>query len=88
MFYRNKADVAAGIRASGLDLVQVFITSKLCSDDHTYLSTLDASDGSRRRLGVDVIDLYLVQGPVRDPRLLTWRAVEPARGGHRSALLA
>jgi len=74
--YGNEADVAAGIRASGLDPAQVFITTKLGNGDHSYVSTLEAFEWSRSRLGVEVIDLYLVHGPVRDRRLLSWRAVE------------
>jgi 2,5-diketo-D-gluconate reductase A len=74
--YGEEADVAAGIRASGLDPAQVFITTKLGNGDHSYVSTLEAFEGSRSRLGVDVIDAYLLHGPVRDRRLLSWRAVE------------
>ena len=74
--YGNEADVGAGIRASGLDRDQVFITTKLWNDDHGYRSTLDAFEASRRRLGVDVVDLYLVHWPVPGLRLDTWRAME------------
>ncbi|HEU4947631.1 MAG TPA: aldo/keto reductase [Kribbella sp.] len=74
--YGNETDVSAGIRASGLDREQVFITTKLWNDDHGYRSTLDAFEASRRRLGVDVVDLYLVHWPVPGSRLDTWRAME------------
>ena len=74
--YGNEADVGIGLRASGLDRQQVFVTTKLWNDDHGYRSTLDAFEASRRRLGVDVVDLYLVHWPVPGSRLDTWRAME------------
>jgi methylglyoxal/glyoxal reductase len=74
--YGNEADVGAGLRASGLDREQVFITTKLWNDDHGYAQTLDAFDASRRRLRLDYVDLYLVHWPVPRLRLDTWRAME------------
>jgi 2,5-diketo-D-gluconate reductase A len=50
--YGEEADVAAGIRASGLDPAQVFITTKLGNGNHSYVSSLKAFEqpqSSRRR---------------------------------------
>ncbi|MHB9857550.1 aldo/keto reductase [Streptomyces sp. YIM S03343] len=74
--YGNEADVGRGLRESGLDRDEVFITTKLWNADHGYRSTLDAYERSRRLLGVDHIDLYLVHWPVPGVRLETWRAME------------
>jgi methylglyoxal/glyoxal reductase len=74
--YGNESDVGAGFRASGIDREQVFVTTKLWNADHGYESTLDAFEASRRRLGLDVLDLYLVHWPVPKQRLDTWRAME------------
>lgn len=74
--YGNESDVGAGVRASGVDREQVFVTTKLWNDDHGYRSVLGAFDASRRRLGLDVVDLYLVHWPVPGKRLDTWRAME------------
>ncbi|BFU46312.1 aldo/keto reductase [Krasilnikovia sp. MM14-A1004] len=74
--YGNEADVGAGLRASGLDREQVFVTTKLWNEDHGYRRTLDAFEASRRRLGLDYVDLYLVHWPVPGLRLDTWRAME------------
>ncbi|MEU6556431.1 aldo/keto reductase [Streptomyces sp. NPDC046915] len=74
--YGNEADVGHGLRASGLDRDQVFITTKLWNADHGYQPTLDAFERSRRQLGVDHIDLYLVHWPVPGTREETWRAME------------
>lgn len=74
--YGNEADVGAGVRAGGVDREQVFVTTKLWNDDHGYRPALEAFDASRRRLGFDVVDLYLVHWPVPGKRLDTWRAME------------
>jgi diketogulonate reductase-like aldo/keto reductase len=74
--YGNEADVGAAMKASGLDRDELFVTTKLWNDDHGYASTLSAFEASRRRLGVDVVDLYLVHWPVPGVRLDTWRAME------------
>jgi diketogulonate reductase-like aldo/keto reductase len=74
--YGNESDVGAGIRASGIDREHVFVTTKLWNADHGYESTLDALEASRGRLGLDVLDLYLVHWPVPKQRLDTWRAME------------
>jgi methylglyoxal/glyoxal reductase len=74
--YGNETDVGKGLRASGIDREQVFVTTKLWNNDQGYRSTLDAFEASRQRLGLDVIDLYLVHWPVPGKRLDTWRAME------------
>jgi diketogulonate reductase-like aldo/keto reductase len=57
----------------------VFLTTKVWNSDQGYETTLKAFDRSRRALGVDVIDLYLVHWPVRGRFLDTWRAMEKLR---------
>jgi diketogulonate reductase-like aldo/keto reductase len=74
--YGNEADVGHGLRDNGLDRDQVFITTKVWNADHGYQSTLDAFERSRRLLGVDHVDLYLIHWPVPGIRLETWRAME------------
>ncbi|HEX6685279.1 MAG TPA: aldo/keto reductase [Candidatus Limnocylindrales bacterium] len=78
--YGNESDVGSGLRASGLEREQVFVTTKLWNSDHGYQSTLDAFEASRRRLGLDYVDLYLVHWPVPKRRLDTWRAMEHLLG--------
>ena len=76
--YRNERGVGEAIRESGLPRDEVFVTSKVWNDDHGYDATLRAFDASMERLGLDVLDLYLIHWPV--PRLDryvdTWRALE------------
>ncbi|MFP5346973.1 MAG: aldo/keto reductase [Actinomycetes bacterium] len=76
--YYNEAGVGAAIRASGLPRDEVFVTTKLRNGDQGYDNALRAFDESRRELGLDVVDLYLVHWPVPSKGLYveTWKAFE------------
>ena len=77
--YRNEADVGESVRASGLARDEVFVTTKLWHTDHGYESALSAGRASAERLGLGVIDLYLIHWPRADTpqtRLDSWRALE------------
>lgn len=54
----------------------MFVTTKVWNADHGYHETLRTFETSRHRLGVDVIDLYLVHWPVPAVRKDIWRALE------------
>jgi 2,5-diketo-D-gluconate reductase A len=75
--YGNEREVGEGIRRSGVDRGEVFVTTKVWNDDHGYDETLRAFDASAERLGLDVVDLYLIHWPVpsRDRYVDTWRAL-------------
>lgn len=76
--YRNEEGVGAAVRASALPREELFITTKLRNGDQGHDSTLKAFDASRRALGLDVVDLYLIHWPRPDLDLYveTWRALE------------
>lgn len=76
--YGNEAGVGAALRASGIPRDEVFVTTKLRNGDQGYDRALRAFEDSRRALGVDQVDLYLVHWPVpsRDLYVETWRAFE------------
>ena len=61
--YGNEASVGTGIRESGIDRKDIFITSKLRNAHHGYESTLEAFERTIARLGVDYLDLYLIHWP-------------------------
>jgi 2,5-diketo-D-gluconate reductase A len=69
---------AGAVRQSGLPRDEVFITTKLRNADQGYESALAAFETSRRTLGVDTIDLYLIHWPyvLHDRYMETWRALE------------
>jgi diketogulonate reductase-like aldo/keto reductase len=74
--YGNEADVGAAVRDSALPREEVFVTTKLWNDDHGYNAALSAFEESRRRLGLEFVDLYLVHWPVAGLRVESWRALE------------
>jgi diketogulonate reductase-like aldo/keto reductase len=76
IYYENEGDVGKALRDSGVPRNTVFITTKVWNSDQGYEQTLKAFDRSRRQLGVDVVDLYLVHWPVRARYKETWRAME------------
>ena len=75
--YRNEAEVGEGVRASGLDRAEVFVTTKLWNGDQGYDAALRAIDASLQRLRMDYVDLYLIHWPApgRDRYLDTWKAL-------------
>jgi diketogulonate reductase-like aldo/keto reductase len=81
--YGNEADVGAALRAGGVPRAEVFVTTKLWNDDQGYSAALRAFDRSLERLGLEVVDLYLLHWPVRGRRLDSWRALEELHGARR-----
>lgn len=79
--YGNEVGTGRGIRSSGLPRDEVFVTTKVWDDDHGYEATLAAFETSRRKLGLDYVDLYLIHWPVPSKDLYreTWRALEKLR---------
>ncbi len=61
--YFNEREVGQGIRESGVDRADVFLTTKLWMTDYGFDSALSAFDTSTAKLGVDHLDLYLLHWP-------------------------
>ena len=73
--YANEEGVGKGIRESGISRAEWFITTKVWATDSGYETTLQAFEASRKRLGLEVVDLYLVHWPVRGKYRETWKAL-------------
>lgn len=84
--YENERGVGDGIRASGVDRDDLFVTTKVWHDDHGFEETLRAFDASLDRLGLDAVDLYLIHWPAPsiDRYVDTWRALERLRDEGRA----
>ena len=78
--YANEADVGRALRESEVDREDVFVTTKVWNTDMGYDSTLKAFDISRKKLDIDVVDLYLVHWPVKGKYIDTWKALEKLYG--------
>lgn len=73
--YGNEESVGEGIKQSGINREELFVTSKLWVDDAGYESTKKAFQTSLNKLGLEYLDLYLIHRPRGDVKG-TWKAME------------
>lgn len=87
--YENEHGVGEGVRASGVNREQIFVTTKLAAECKTFDEARDRVDGSLQALGLDHIDLMLIHSPQPwsefregqhffEGNLEAWRALEDA----------
>lgn len=62
--YLNEREVGEGLRRSGIDRSEVFVTTKLWLSQYGYDSALRGFDASLRRLGLEYVNLYLLHWPL------------------------
>ncbi|WP_243469727.1 aldo/keto reductase [Klenkia marina] len=77
--YGNEKEVGEGLRDSGLDRDDVFITSKLNNGFHAHDDALRAMDQTLADLQVERLDLFLVHWPLPGidvDFVETWKAME------------
>ncbi len=86
--YQNERGVGDGIRDSGLDRADVYITSKLNNGYHKPDDARRAFDETLEKLGFDYVDLFLIHWPL--PTLYdgdfvsTWQTLEEFRKDGRA----
>ncbi|MFI6345540.1 aldo/keto reductase [Streptomyces sp. NPDC050560] len=75
--YGNETEVGRGIAGSGVPREEVVVTTKLPGRHHGHRATLDSFEESRRRLGVERVDLYLIHWPLPriDQYVASWQAM-------------
>ena len=73
--YGNEAAVGAGIRASGIDRSELFVTTKLWVQDASYERAKVAFERSLEKLQLEYLDLYLIHQPYGDV-YGAWSAME------------
>jgi len=96
--YQNEVGVGKGIKESGLDRGELFITTKLAAEIKSYDAAVASIDESLERLGLEYIDLMIIHSPKPwanfqeenryfDGNLEAWRALEDAyRAGKLKAI--
>ncbi len=87
--YQNEAGVGQGIRDSGIDRGDVYVTSKLNNSFHKPDDARRAFDATLEALGFDHVDLFLIHWPL--PTLYdgdfvaTWRTLEEFKNDGRAS---
>jgi diketogulonate reductase-like aldo/keto reductase len=83
--YQNEEGVGAALAASDVPRDEVFVTTKLTNSEQGYDKTMAAFDASMTKLGLDVLDLFLIHWPLPmfDQYVDTWRAFEKLQADGR-----
>lgn len=87
--YENEVGVGKGIKESGLNREDIFVTTKVLGEIKTYKEAKKSIDDSLKRLGLTYLDLILIHCPqpwveFRGPKryfkenLEVWKALEEA----------
>ncbi|HEY8753182.1 MAG TPA: aldo/keto reductase [Arthrobacter sp.] len=76
--YGNEAGVGNGIRASGMDRSEIFVTTKLDGQFQGGDRAVAGLEWSLSRMGLDYVDLLLIHWPLpaRDEFISTWKTFE------------
>ena len=76
--YGNEEGVGRALAGTSVPREDIFVTTKLRNGDHGAESALAAFETSRKAMGLDVVDLYLVHWPYpsADKYIETWKSFE------------
>ena len=83
--YGNEEGVGRVLAATEIPRSELFVTTKVWPDDYGRKETPQAFDRSMDRLGLDVLDLFLLHwpAPAQDRFVGAWRALREIRDGGR-----
>lgn len=75
--YNNESSVGEGIRWSGVPRDEVLVTTKIAGGNQGRDATRSSVDDSRRRLGLEVLDIVLIHwpNPSRGLAVETWETM-------------
>ena len=83
--YDNEAAVGAAVAESGIDLDELFVTTKCWNSDHGYDKALEAFDASLKRLGLDYLDRPMGESAASGCRTSTSRTSNGSSTGPTSS---
>jgi 2,5-diketo-D-gluconate reductase B len=61
--YRNEEQIGQGIQNAGVDRGEVFLVTKVWTNNFSYKRTIESTRESLRKLGTDYVDLLLMHWP-------------------------
>lgn len=73
--YGNEVSVGQGIKESGIDRNELFITSKVWNTERGYHSTMAAFEKTLADLQLDYLDLYLIHWPASKNQFSDWEQI-------------
>ncbi|WP_234571135.1 aldo/keto reductase [Rhodohalobacter sp. 614A] len=87
--YQNERGVGKGVRESGLDREDIFVTTKLAAEVKSYDEAVASIDESLEKMGLEYIDLMIIHSPqpwaefgsedrYEEGNLEAWKALEEA----------
>jgi 2,5-diketo-D-gluconate reductase A len=76
--YQNEEGVGRALAETEVPRDEIFVTTKLTNSEHGRDKALRAFDASMQKLGLDVLDLFLIHWPLPmyDQYVETWKAFE------------
>ena len=78
-FYENEEAVGQAIRDSKVRREDIFLTTKMWTDDMRNRTQRQAMEQSLKRLKMDYVDMYLLHWPVSETLEETWKLMEEFR---------
>lgn len=81
--YQNESGVGRAVRACGVPREQLFVTTKVWTEDIRAGRVKEAFERSLGLLGLDYVDLYLAHWAIPGKVVSTWKAMESLLAGGR-----
>jgi diketogulonate reductase-like aldo/keto reductase len=74
--YDNEEEIGEAVNESGIPREEIFITTKIWTNEHGYKNTINAFKDSLGKLNSGYIDLFLIHWPSGGKRKETWEAMQ------------